>query len=218
MRNLHILGLATVAAVAIGTSTLAMDVPAASGAPQYDKDGKLLFPADYRQWQFVSSSIDMSYVENAPPPGVHLFNNVFVPREAYESFLKHGVWPDKTLLLTEHRIGATNLSILKHGQIQTANIIGLEAHVKDKRFQGGWAFFSFVGEMKAAREIPHNNDCYSCHLTHAAADTTFVQFYPTLLPVATSLRTLSKTYLAETTGTARAQSPSGTAKDTYRPR
>jgi cytochrome P460 len=193
MRSLLVL---CVAAAAIGLLTGAADMPA--GTPQYDANGRLLFPDDYRQWTFLSSSMDMSYVENAPPAGVHIFNNVFVPRDAYESFLKNGLWPDKAVLLTEHRIGATNLSILKHGQIQTTNIVGFEAHVKDTRFAGGWAFFGFGNGQKSAGEIPHTTDCYSCHEAHAAADTTFVQFYPTLLPVATSLKTLNPSYVAET--------------------
>jgi hypothetical protein len=198
MRSLHILGLASAATAAIGIFMAAADMPATGEWPQYDNDGKLVFPADYRQWMFVSSSLDMSYTEGSPPAGVHIFNNVFVPRQAYQSFLKSGVWPERTFLLTEHRLGATNLSILKHGQIQTTTVIGFEAHVKDRRFNGGWAFFAFVGEPKPAREIPHDQDCYSCHVAHGAADTTFVQYYPTLLPVATGLRTLSPAYLAET--------------------
>lgn len=203
MRHLHIFGFATVAAAALGIFLGTAGVAAISGAPQFDKDGKLVFPADYRQWVFVSSSLDMSYTEASPPPGVHIFNNVFVPHQAYESFLRNGVWPDKTLLLTEHRVGTTNLSILKHGQIQTTNVIGFEAHVKDRRFKDGWAFFAYVGDARLAREIPHDQDCYSCHLAHGAADTTFIQFYPTLLPVATRLRTLSPAYLAETAAATR---------------
>ncbi len=39
--------------------------------------------------------------------------------------------------------------------------------------------------------IPQSADCYSCHTAHGAVDTTFVQFYPTLLPIARSKRTLS---------------------------
>jgi hypothetical protein len=34
-------------------------------------------------------------------------------------------------------------------------------------------------------------------VAHAAVDTTFVQFYPTLLPVATAKGTLSKAFLDE---------------------
>jgi hypothetical protein len=45
--------------------------------------------------------------------------------------------------------------------------------------------------------IPTSADCYSCHAQHAAVDTTFVQFYPTLLPVATGKHTLSASYLKE---------------------
>ena len=49
--------------------------------------------------------------------------------------------------------------------------------------------------------IPTDMACYSCHSEHAAVDTTFVQFYPTLLPIARSKGTLSASYLKET-GTA----------------
>ncbi len=197
MRPLHIFNVAaTAAAIALFIGAAAM--ADGDGAPQYDGKGRMIFPADYRDWMFLSSSLDMSYDENLPPAGVHVFNNVFVPREAYESFLKNGVWPDKTVLLTEHRVSTTNLSILKHGQIQTNIIVGFEAHVKDARFKGNWAFFGFGGDRKSAGEIPHDAACYSCHKEHAAADTTFVQFYPTLLPVATALKTLNPSYVSET--------------------
>jgi hypothetical protein len=46
--------------------------------------------------------------------------------------------------------------------------------------------------------IPTSASCYSCHRAHGAVDTTFVQFYPTLLPVAAKLGTLSPSYVAET--------------------
>lgn len=198
MRPLYFFSLAAPAAAAIGLVMSAAAMPAGNGAPQYDVAGRLVFPADYRDWVFLTSSLDMSYVDDSPAAGVHIFSNVFVPRESYSSFLKNGIWPDKTVLLTEHRVGATNLSILKHGQIQTTNIVAFEVHVKDTRFKGSWAFFGFGGDRKSAGEIPHDSACYSCHQQHAAADTTFVQFYPTLLPVATALKTLSPSYLSET--------------------
>ena len=46
--------------------------------------------------------------------------------------------------------------------------------------------------------IPQTADCYSCHAAHGAVDTTFVQFYPTLLPIAKSKGTLSAGYRKET--------------------
>jgi hypothetical protein len=78
--------------------------------------------------------------------------------------------------------------------------MGLEAHVKDEaRFPGKWAFFIF-GDSKTAKMVPTNMECYSCHAQHAAVDTTFVQFYPTLLPIAQSKETLSAAYQKESGG------------------
>jgi len=36
-------------------------------------------------------------------------------------------------------------------------------------------------------------NCYSCHSAHAAVDTTFVQFYPTLAPIAKAKGTFKVT-------------------------
>jgi acyl carrier protein phosphodiesterase len=49
----------------------------------------------------------------------------------------------------------------------------------------------------AARLMPQAASCYSCHEQHAAVDTTFVQFYPTLLGIAKAKSTLSPAYLKE---------------------
>jgi hypothetical protein len=45
--------------------------------------------------------------------------------------------------------------------------------------------------------IPRTANCYSCHQENGAVDTTFVQFYPTLLPIARAEKTLTAHYLAE---------------------
>jgi hypothetical protein len=75
--------------------------------------------------------------------------------------------------------------------------MGLEVHVKDEaRFPGKWAFFGF-GDNKTATMTPQTAECYSCQANHAAVDTTFVQFYPTLLPIATAKGTLSPSYVKE---------------------
>lgn len=183
-------------AVALLVTTGASASP--GGGPVYDKQGHLLFPADYREWVYLSAGMDMSYTADTPAPGHHMFNNTFVPRAAYEAFKRTGAWPDKTVIMLEHRGAATNLSILTHGFVQTTDLMGTEAHVKDiKRFKGGWGFFAFDG-TKPAEQLPYQADCYSCHLAHGAVDTTFVQFYPTLLPVATAHKTLSASYTAET--------------------
>jgi len=67
--------------------------------------------------------------------------------------------------------------------VQTG-LAAIEVHVKDiARFKGGWGFFGF-DKGDTAKLIPATANCYSCHEQHGAVDTTFVQFYPTLIDVA----------------------------------
>jgi len=189
-----------IAVIGGGAAGVAAPTDGDSGEPRYDAAGRLIPPADYRDWVFLSSGVDMSYSAVPAMAGGHVFDNVFAPRAAYLAFKRTGVWPDKTVLILENRGGATKGSINRQGQFQTGEVMGMEAHVKDTaRFQGGWGFFGFDGG-KPAEQIPYAAACYSCHKAHAAADTTFVQFYPTLLPIATKLGTLNPAYVAETAG------------------
>jgi hypothetical protein len=70
-------------------------------------------------------------------------------------------------------------------------------HVKDQS-RGGWAFYGF-GDGPNGDRIPQTAVCYSCHMDHAAVDTTFVQFYPTLIDIAKQKGTLSAGYLKDQT-------------------
>jgi hypothetical protein len=166
-----------------------------SAAPSYDGD-RLRLPADYRQWVYLTSGFDMSYSAQASPDH-HMFDNVFVNREAYQSFVRTGTWPDKTMLVLETRGASGKGSINRAGQFQDGDLMGLEIHVKDEaRFPDRWAFFAY-DDAKPAAMIPRSADCYACHASHAAVDTTFVQFYPTLLPIAASKKTFSDAYRKE---------------------
>jgi hypothetical protein len=130
-------------------------------------------------------------------PDHHMFDNVFVNPAAYKAFVKTGTWPDKTMLVLEGRRAEGRGSINQKGNYQ-GTVMGLEVHVKDEaRFPGNWAFFGFDDDGKTGKMIPTTAACYSCHAEHAAVDTTFVQFYPTLLPIAKSKQTLSAAYLKE---------------------
>jgi Cytochrome P460 len=164
-------------------------------APVYTDDGRLVMPDDYRTWVYLSSGFDMSY-SPAMRMGHHMFDNVFVEPGAYKAFIETGTWPDKTMLVLEARGAKDRGSINKGGNFQ-GEIMGREVHVKDtSRFEGGWAFFGF-DDAKPSKMTPRSAECYSCHAQHAAVDTTFVQFYPTLLPIAAGKGTLSAAYQAE---------------------
>ena len=168
-----------------------------SQTPTYTADGRLMFPANYREWIYLTSGVDMSYSPNGMAMDHSMFDNVFVNPEAYRAFQQTGTWPDKTMLVLEVRGAQGKGSINQHGNYQGGDVMGLEVHVKDEaRFPGKWAFFGFE-QGKTAKMRPVSADCYSCHADHAAVDTTFVQFYPTLLPIATSKGTLSAAYLKE---------------------
>lgn len=194
--------LLVMASIAVHRSTTAH--AAANTAPAYDKDGNMLPPSGYREWVYLSTGLGMSYT--AKPVDTPVFDNVFVNPEAYRSFLATGTWPDKTVMVLEVRGANSKGSINLQGHYQDTKILDFEVHVKDeKRFPGKWAFFSFDSPTGNGTLIPQGAPCYSCHLAHGAVDTTFVQFYPTLLPIAIQNGTLSAAYQKDETPAAQKQ-------------
>jgi hypothetical protein len=192
--KVRVLSAALAIALAGGLTAAAVS-RAATPAPAavYTADGKLVFPKDYRTWVYLSTGMDMAYVDG-PPPSQHIFDSVFVDPASYAAFQKTGTWPDKTVMVLEVRKGQSRGSINKSGVFQ-ADQVGREAHVKDvARFKSGWAFFG-GGDNPSA--LPQTSNCNVCHEQHGAVDTTFVQFYPTLLPKAQEMKTFSAAYLAE---------------------
>jgi hypothetical protein len=172
---------------------------ASNTTPNYVANGDLMPPTNYREWIYLTTGIDMSYTAKAGEmPDHSMFDNVFVNPEAYRSYLATGTWPDKTVMVLEVRGAKTKGSINKRGHFQDGEVMDMEVHVKDEaRFPGKWAFFSFDKPGANGTLIPQGAPCYSCHLAHAAVDTTFVQFYPTLLPIAHKKGTLSAAFQKE---------------------
>ena len=176
-------------------------------APAYTKTGELLPPANYREWIYLTTGMDMSYTPKAAGMQDHsMFDNVFVNPAAYRSFLETGTWPDKIVMVLEAREARNKGSINQHGHFQAGDVMDLEVHVKDEaRFPGKWAFFSFDSTSGNGTLIPQGANCYTCHAAHAAVDTTFVQFYPTLLPIAQKKGTLSEAFLKDEASTSTAK-------------
>ncbi len=167
-----------------------------SAGPEYTSAGELKRPEHYREWVYLTTGFDMSYNPTLSM-GHHMFDNVFVDPASYKDFLETGTWPDKTMLVLEARGAEGKGSINQKGNSQGTEVMGLEVHVKDEaRFPGKWAFFG-VDDGKTGKMFPPTAECYKCHAEHAAVDTTFVQFYPTLLPIAKGKGTLSAAYLKE---------------------
>jgi hypothetical protein len=160
--------------------TLALCLASTGMAQQYTKEGELLLPKDYRLWIFLSSGIGMTYSDTASKNPS--FENVFVNPDAYKGFLKTGTWPDKTVMVLEIRKSESRVSINKDGRVQTS-VASMEVHVKDAA-RGGWAFYGYADNPEKGKLFPKTANCYSCHEKNGATDTTFVQFYPTLIETA----------------------------------
>jgi hypothetical protein len=164
-----------------------------SEEPRYTRDNRMLRPEKYREWVWLSSGLGMSYTPGPADqnPG---FDNVFVNPSAYRSFVATGKWPDKTVLVLETRSSLSKTSINQNGRVQ-GELTGMEVHVKDgKRFPGKWAFFAFGQSGPTGKLFPKQANCYSCHEQHGAVDTTFVQFYPTLMEIAKQKGTVRQEY------------------------
>lgn len=158
--------------------------------PEFTKDGRLVRPADYREWIFLSSGLGMTY--GSEGPATPRFDNVFVNRAAYKAFQATGAWPEKTMFVLEVRDSASNGSINRGGHYQ-AEDFRLSAEVKDSsRFKDKWEYFAFPANGDPAQALPRTAGCFACHSAHGAVENTFVQFYPTLLSVAREKGTLKK--------------------------
>lgn len=193
MRRLA-LALAILLPTVLGVVAMRAQQPAdSSSEPRYTSDNRMLRPTKYREWVWLSSGLGMSYTPGAADANPD-FDNVFVNPSAYRSFVATGKWPDKTVLVLETRSSVAKSSINQSGRTQ-GDVTGMEVHVKDeRRFPGRWAFFGFDRSAESGRLFPTSASCYSCHKEHGAVDTTFVQFYPTLLEIAKQKGTTQDRY------------------------
>lgn len=180
-------------------AALALCAQTANDGPQFNAAGQLQLPKNYREWIYLSSGLGMTYGPAAPANTRNpAFDNVFVNPSSYRAFVETGHWPDKTMFVLEVRNATEHGSINKGGHFQS-DIRAIEAEVKDeKRFPRNWAWFSF-GKGEIGTMNPPTSSCNQCHEANAAVETTFVQFYPTLLDIAKQKGTLNPAYIRKST-------------------
>ena len=176
------------------TTLAALGQAPSQDGPHFTKDNKLVPPANYREWIFLSSGLAMTYgPADAAPASDPRFDNVFVNPSSYRAFLATGTWPDKTMFVLEVRSSASKGSINQGGHYQTDDF-RLSAEVKDSsRFKDKWEFFTLPASGQPGEPLPRSAGCFACHSKNGAVDNTFVQFYPTLLPVAKAKGTFKPT-------------------------
>ena len=121
-------------ATAVCAAVLPAAVPRAqSGAddgPRYRNGVDLVRPDDYREWQFLSTGLGMTYeAEGGGAAGSGArparFQNVFVNRSAYRAFKETGTWPDGSVFVLEIRRAASESSINVAGNFQS-DLLALE--------------------------------------------------------------------------------------------
>ena len=164
--------------------------------PHFNDKGELLPPENYREWVYVTSGLDMTYNDNGRRAGPASevdepkpFDNVFVSPSAYREFKRTGTWPEGTMFVIEIRQSKTKVHPNQAGWVQ-GDVAGMPAAVKDStRFgKAKWGYFSLMRNGKpnpgTAMSTDGSDGCYSCHNKNGAVDNTFVQFYPTLKPIA----------------------------------
>ncbi len=174
--------------VAVGHTVASSPSSRNATDPHYE-GGKLLRPDGYRGWVYLSSGLGMNYSASKGMP--ELFTNVFVVSWAYREFVATGKWPERSMFVVEERAAQTKGSINKTGHFQT-DLEGLGVEVKDSaRFPDKWAYFGFGPDTRAAAANP-KPACWQCHEDNAAVEHTFVQFYPTLKPIAEKFGTYRK--------------------------
>src|SRR5438270_5475015 len=100
---------------------LVIVLPCAAAAQnlRYDDDHRLAIPGDYREWVFLTSSLDLNYSDAGANGRRSVLDNVFVNPTAYKAFVKTGTWPDGTVLVKENRIAQSAGTISKSGKFQT---------------------------------------------------------------------------------------------------
>jgi hypothetical protein len=183
------------------TSDPALNV-ANSGAtrraiPEYDAQGRLKFPDDYRTWIHAGTSLGLKYrkdvTEDTPrekkpsdAPMSGDFHSVYIDPEAYETFRKTGKFPDPTILVMEvHDAKEREPKNIVSAGLFSADLKDVEVAVKNSRRPDGstteWAYYAFPDPTKASSaEAFKDADCFACHQKHADVDNVWVQFYPTL--------------------------------------
>jgi hypothetical protein len=156
------------------------DPPRQTGQGPNFEGAALVRPEGYHSWPLVGASLGLSYTETPQGSGPGAFHRVYINPSSYEAFGRTGTFPDGTMFVLELYAAREKAAPAKAGYFEGPRV-GLEASVKDRRrFSSGWAYFGFENGARATATALPEERCHSCHVAHAARDSVFVQFYPTL--------------------------------------
>jgi hypothetical protein len=169
--------------------------------PTFAADGKLRLPEGFREWVFIGSPLTPHGLNNGMA-GFPEFHNVYVEPAAYAHYMRHGEWPEGTMMVKELQLtqpgtfpDGSRTEVSGRGYFP-GEPHGMDVSVKDSnRFAAtnGWGFFNFGHQAPpyeaAAPEAPVEA-CAGCHMASAHEDMVFTGFYQLLDPLPTAAPTM----------------------------
>ncbi len=156
---------------------------AAEKAANFDEEGKLLLPSDYRTWVFVGATVTPNEM-NGGKAAFPEFHTIYMDPASYQVFKSTGEFPEGTVMVKETQMIGGKKAPSGKGYFMGKFVL-LAAGVKDKkRFGGernGWGFFAFGNpdDPKPKAGVLSAADCNNCHRA-AAQEMVFIQYYPVL--------------------------------------
>ena len=166
-------------------ATSQQEVRPADQMPQFTEGGDLVRPEEWERWVMVGSSIGLSYSEPRRARGPHeapgMFHNIYLQPWAYDYFMEYGEFAEGTMFALSIYAASRNADPARGGFYQGDRVPVIEMHVKKAGIDStGWGFFNFGDGAATTAKVPAQAACYSCHVTNAAFDNVFTQFYPLL--------------------------------------
>lgn len=160
--------------IACGTAGATEKSSMNKAASPFDQSSELLLPANYRSWVAVAPTT----------PGMpahtrqHLISKIYVEPASYESFVKHGVWPNRTMIVLELRDTAA------FPRNRCDGVVGLEVAAKDdQRGLDPWSYYGIIYEQHkpAAKSAEAKRNCGDC--SGSPTDMRLAMYFPTLRAV-----------------------------------
>jgi Cytochrome P460 len=160
-----------------------LNAVAADNAAEFDEDGKLLLPSDYRMWVFVGATVTPNEM-NGGKAAFPEFHTIYMDPASYKIYKNTGEFPEGTTMIKETLMIGAKKAPSGKGYFMGDYVL-LAAGVKDsKRFGGeraGWGFFVFgsPSDPQPKSGVFPAAKCNSCHAA-AAQERIFIQYYPLL--------------------------------------
>ena len=156
--------------------------------PEYNADGDLLLPKNWRQWVFVGSPLTPNAL-NGGKANFPEYHNVYIEPGSYEIYKKTQKFPEGTIFVKELQLTLPPPENADGSRTEPSGrgyfpgaFNGADVTVKDsKRYAatGGWGYFDFNHhEPKLAMTGAQSRDkCAFCHIASAKKDEVWTQFY-----------------------------------------